>query len=71
MAKEGLVEAWRTLNKDVRQYSWVNNRGDGFRIDHAFLSPILRPRLVRASYSHAERKDKISDHSLLIVELVL
>jgi exodeoxyribonuclease III len=64
-----MKEAWRTLNGDQREYSWISNRHHGFRIDHAFPSPALLPRLIGAKYSHTERQQKISDHSLLIVEL--
>ena len=65
----GFEEAWRSLNGDRREYTWVSNRGNGFRIDHAFLSPSARRRLVNARYSHDERLAKISDHSIMLVEL--
>ncbi len=65
----GFEEAWRALNGDQREFTWTSNRGNGFRIDHAFLSPLARRRLVTARYSHDERMAKISDHSVLIVDL--
>jgi exodeoxyribonuclease III len=68
MGELGMVEAWRTLNAEIREYSWRSNRGAGFRIDHAFLSPPLRARLAGARYSHREREARISDHSILIIE---
>ena len=70
MKELGFEEAWRSLNDEQREYTWTSNRGHGFRIDHAFLSPMLRPRLVGARYSHDERYAKISDHSVMIVELL-
>ena len=69
MGELGMVEAWRTLNSEVREYSWRSNRGAGFRIDHAFVSPPLRARLTGARYSHKEREARVSDHSMLIIEL--
>ncbi len=69
MKELGFDEAWRTLNGDRREYTWRSNRGNGFRIDHAFVSPALRPRLVAARYSHQEREAKISDHSVMILDL--
>jgi exonuclease III len=69
MMELGFEEAWRTLNGDLREYTWRSNRGTGFRIDHAFLSPPLRSRLVDARYSHREREAKISDHSVMVVDL--
>jgi exonuclease III len=69
MKELGFDEAWRTLNGERREYTWRSNRGTGFRIDHAFVSPGLGRRLVAAQYSHREREAKISDHSLMIVDL--
>jgi exonuclease III len=65
----GYEEAWRTLNGDRREFTWVSNRGNGFRIDHAFLSPPAHRRLLDARYSQDERLAKISDHSIMIVDL--
>jgi exonuclease III len=69
MCELGMVEAWRAANGDRREYSWRSRQGTGFRLDHAFLSPGIRARLTGARYSHGEREAKISDHSILIVDL--
>jgi exonuclease III len=69
MKELGFDEAWRTLNGERREYTWRSNQGTGFRIDHAFVSPGLGRRLVAAQYSHKEREAKISDHSLMVVDL--
>jgi exonuclease III len=69
MTELGFEEAWRTLNPKRREFTWWSNRGTGFRIDHAFVSPALRARLVDARYSHRERETKVSDHSVMIVDL--
>lgn len=69
LSELGFEEAWRSLNGDRLEFSWRSNQGHGFRIDHAFVSAALRPRLVAARYSHAERTAGISDHSILIIEL--
>ncbi|MDD9925797.1 MAG: endonuclease/exonuclease/phosphatase family protein [Rhodospirillaceae bacterium] len=71
MAEAGWHEAWRRLHPTGRQYSWYSHKRNGFRIDHAFLSPRLQPALRTARYSHGCRKDGTSDHSALIVELNL
>ena len=69
----GMCDAWRSQNPGARDYSWFSIRGgreiNGFRLDHALVSPALTGRLTRAHYSHAERKAGLSDHSILIVEL--
>jgi endonuclease/exonuclease/phosphatase family metal-dependent hydrolase len=41
--------------------------GGGWRLDHIFASPELRP--VRGSYHHDWRDDGLSDHSALEAEL--
>ena len=42
---------------------------NGFRLDHAFLSPSLAPRLLGARYDHTTREGGASDHSALVVDL--
>lgn len=69
MAAEGWPEAWRLLHPRGRQYSWYSHKGNGFRIDHAYVSPRLIAGLRAARYSHRDRKAGTSDHSALIVEL--
>ena len=52
-----------------REYSWYSTRGTGFRIDHAFLSPLLAARAGSIRYSDEERLAGLSDHSSLILDL--
>jgi exodeoxyribonuclease-3 len=63
------VDAWRAVHGDKREYSFVSPAGNGFRLDHAFLSPSLAPRLLDADYIHATRDRAVSDHSALLVRL--
>ena len=44
-------------------------RGKGFRLDHAFATPSLTPRVISCRYSHLERETGILDHSIVIVEI--
>jgi exodeoxyribonuclease III len=72
----GMRDAWRSHNPSAREYSWFSVRGgrpiDGFRLDHALVTPPLAAHLTRAHYSHAERETtKVSDHSILLVEFNL
>jgi exonuclease III len=69
MTAIGWTDAWRHFHGTEFEPSWVSNQGNGFRIDHAFVSPALLPRLTSCQYSHAERVAGISDHSMLIIEL--
>jgi exodeoxyribonuclease III len=69
IAEIGLCDLWRQRNPGLREYSWFSTRGNGFRIDHAFLSGALAARTGTIRYSHEERLAGISDHSPLILEL--
>jgi exodeoxyribonuclease III len=69
IAEIGLCDLWRRRNPDLREYSWFSTWGNGFRIDHAFLTEALAARAGTIRYSHAERLAGISDHSPLILEL--
>jgi exonuclease III len=40
-----------------------------WRIDHAFVSPPLADAVRSCRYSHAEREQGLSDHSMLINEI--
>ena len=65
----GFRDLWRHRYPDGREYSWYSHRGNGFRIDHAFLSPGLAARAGAMRYSHEERLAGLSDHSVLLLEL--
>jgi exodeoxyribonuclease III len=65
----GLCDLWRRRYPEGREYSWFSTRGNGFRIDHAFVSHDLAARAGAIRYSHEERIAGISDHSPLILML--
>ncbi len=69
IAEIGFCDLWRSRNPAVREFSWFSTRGNGFRIDHAFLSDALAARAGTIRYAHEERIAGISDHSPLILEL--
>jgi exodeoxyribonuclease III len=65
----GFRDLWRHRYPERREYSWFSTRSNGFRIDHAFLSPELAASAGAVYYSHEERVARLSDHSPLILEL--
>jgi len=67
---QGWIDLWRKRNPEVKEFSWFSARANGFRIDHAFASPILDARVRSVRYSHGERGLGISDHSILCVEFL-
>ena len=65
----GFCDLWRRRYPEGREFSWYSTRGNGFRIDHAFLSPVLAARAGALRYSHHERLAGLSDHAPLILDL--
>ena len=69
IAEIGFCDLWRQRYPEGREFSWYSTRGNGFRIDHAFLSPALARRAGAVRYSHEERLSGLSDHAPLILDL--
>lgn len=70
----GWIDAWRHHHGDAIEYTWHSRGrsgrpGNGFRVDHAFVTPILLPRVRACGYSRREREAGTSDHSMMIVEV--
>lgn len=65
----GWTDLWRHYNPSATEWTWRSHQGNGFRVDHAFASPALLPHVRSCRYSHAEREARISDHSIVIVEM--
>ena len=71
----GWTDLWRHDNPAITEYTWFSKlkggaRGNGFRVDHAFATSSLMPRITSCRYSHVEREAGISDHSIVIVEVM-
>ena len=73
MRLHGFTDLWRMKHRTRLEYTWYSQRGGkamtGFRIDHALGSEALRRRVRVCEYSHGERVEKISDHSLMMISL--
>lgn len=68
LERNSLIDSWRSRNPETREFSWYSSAGNGFRIDHIFSTPELDSKLSRVYYSHDERENGVSDHSILIAE---
>lgn len=67
-------DAFRHLHGQQREYTWYSpNRGNGFRLDQAFVHPRLLSRVTRVDYRWGDdgsgRRDALSDHAAIIVEV--
>jgi exonuclease III len=69
MLRLGWTDVWRHFNGAAFEPTWVSNLKNGYRLDHAFVSPPLLPRVLSCRYSHDERLAGISDHSILCLEI--
>jgi exonuclease III len=70
----GWTDLWRHHNPGVTEFTWYSTRSggvrlNGFRVDHAFATPLLTTRVVSCRYSHKEHDAGVSDHSMVIVEV--
>ncbi len=69
-------DSFRHLHPDARAYTWYSPNGrNGFRLDQAFINRRLIPRLIDTRYEWVlspncnGRRDAVSDHAALIVDL--
>ena len=75
MEAAGWRDAFRALHGDERAYTWYSpNAGNGFRLDEAFVNGELMPRLRDTRHEWAkspgsDRRDAVSDHAALIIDL--
>lgn len=65
--ESGFTDAWRHLNGSQPEFTYYRD-GKGYRIDHALASESALSRLAGCWYSHVEREEGVSDHSILLVE---
>lgn len=64
----GYVDLWRTIKGNQAEWSCVTGRGAS-QPDRAFASPKMVPEIVDIRYSHSEREQGLSDHSVLLVTI--
>lgn len=66
----GLVDAWRKYHPEPgpEDYTWFFDRS-GFRLDYLFFTPELGERLEAIEYSHEERLERLSDHSIILADM--
>ena len=69
----GWTDMWRHHHPNTTEFTWYSKRDgvrrNGFRVDHAFATPSLRPRVTSCRYSHVERDARVTDYSMVIVEV--
>jgi exonuclease III len=68
LVASGWTDAWRSRHPGEHQYSWFSSARNGFRLDHALLSPALAGGLAGAEFDHTLQLG-LSDHSALVIDL--
>ena len=63
------IDAFRFVNDDLKEYSWFSHQGNGFRYDHIWCHVDLLQYINDCNYSHEERIARISDHSIMLLDL--
>ncbi len=67
MGDRGYSDLWRCAHgQDIREFSWMSNQNNGFRIDHAMGAGAIPSRTVACYYDHSTRSG-LTDHSALWV----
>lgn len=69
LEKEGMVDAFRHLHGNVKEYSWYSHQGNGYRYDHTYISGEVLPIVKSCYYLHEWREEGLSDHSPMMVEI--
>ena len=66
----GWIDSWRSRNPEAREFTWYS-RGynNGFRLDHALVTPSVNERVKAVRYSHEEREAGVTDYSMMILDL--
>jgi exonuclease III len=67
---ENYLDAWRHIHKEKKEYTWFSRVGNGFRIDHFFVHNDLKEKVKSCDYIHDYREQKITDHSMMTLELL-
>ncbi|MDX3224559.1 endonuclease/exonuclease/phosphatase family protein [Streptomyces sp. ME19-01-6] len=67
----GLTDAFRHLHPHITEHSWFGRSGNGYRFDHAFVTTSHVGRVQTCRYLHQPRQDKLTDHSVMTLTLLL
>lgn len=64
-----MVDAFRVLHGDQKEYSWYSHQGNGYRYDHTYISKVMAPIISKCDYLHSWREEKLSDHSPMLLSI--
>lgn len=81
LRSEEYIDTWRQLHPSAREFTWYTKRKiketsesedyNGFRLDYVYVSPTLREAIRDSRHIHEVRRNKISDHAIVVTDLTL
>ena len=72
LLRDGWIDAWRSRNAKAREFTWISTKQqNGFRYDHALVSPDFDSKISHIEYQHDVRLSGTSDHSMLLIEILV
>ncbi|HEY2578700.1 MAG TPA: endonuclease/exonuclease/phosphatase family protein [Streptosporangiaceae bacterium] len=70
-AEAGMIDAYRAVYPNGNDHSWFGRSGNGYRIDHVFVTASHAPQVRDCSYLHAPRHDGLTDHAVMTLALAV
>ena len=70
-AGAGLADAYRAARPDGHDHSWFGRSGNGYRIDHIFVTTPHLAQVRGCTYLQAPRHDNLSDHAAMTLTLTM
>lgn len=67
--ENGYTDAYKYVEPDKQEYSWVGRTRDGYRYDYCFVSKNLETCVLDCKYIHETREIRITDHSAITMTL--
>jgi len=67
----GMADAYRTQQPDASDHSWFGRSGNGYRIDHVFVTRQHAAQVSRCGYLHTTRQEGLTDHAAMTLTLAL
>jgi len=69
LSEFGLYDPWRAAYSETIEYTWGQGDSGTQRLDYAFVPHKLGLADIAVRYSHQERLDGVSDHSMLLIDV--
>jgi exonuclease III len=71
LTNAGMTDAYRAKHPDTADHSWFGRSGNGYRIDHIFVSQQHQAQVIDCAYRHAPRHQGLTDHAAMTLTLTL